>query len=72
MSFFSIGHNEVNRLLEREREILNQMDDSKSSSGNVCNFKTIMLQKEIKNIRNRLQVLRFLSPSENNEDNSTA
>ena len=61
MSFYSIGQNEIKNLLEREHEIMKELETSESS--NICNFQTIILKKEMQKIRAKLNVLSLMNPS---------
>ncbi len=73
MSYFSIGRNEVQNLVNKKRELLEKIDSVKNTrSGNVQDFRTILLEKEVKNITNRLEVLRFLSPAHDDNQNNPA
>lgn len=64
MSLYSVGKNEIRSLLEKETQIKNELRDlDKGSSNGICSFRAILLNNEMKKIRNKLKVLSLGNPS---------
>lgn len=61
MCNISIGKNEIIKLKNREREVLNELNNDvffKRKQGNtLCSLKTLRLQKELKVLQTKLKLL---------------
>ncbi|MDR0744849.1 MAG: hypothetical protein LBE97_02760 [Holosporales bacterium] len=59
MSFFSIGRNEIQSLLEKERELKNKIHVKDDGSGVVKDFQDIMIKKELEKVHTKLKILGY-------------
>lgn len=65
MSFYSIGKNEIQNLLEKEARIQHELASlGEKKNNDIYSFKAIMLTNEMRKIQNKLKVLSFGSPSD--------
>lgn len=59
MSFYSLGKNELHYLLQKKAQLQKELKTFEKSSGNIRDFKAILLQNEMKKIQNQLKILTF-------------
>ncbi len=68
MSFFSIGKNEIKKLEKLEKEIDSKLKEcAKTYSGNVFNFKDLVLKKEQERLHNKISILKHMNPEDDDD-----
>ena len=68
MSFYSVGKNEIQSLLEKEAQAKNELRAiNKNPTNGVYSFKAIRLANEITKIQNKLKVLSFGNPNDGDD-----
>ena len=68
MSIYSVGKNELRNLANRETDIKNELQKlNGEEGGNVCSFRSILLNNEMSKIQNKMKVLSFGNPSEDDD-----
>ncbi|MBR1479870.1 MAG: hypothetical protein IJ599_03180 [Alphaproteobacteria bacterium] len=68
MSIYSVGKNELRNLANRETDIKNELQKLNGEEReNVCSFRSILLNNEMSKIQNKMKVLSFGNPSEDDD-----
>ncbi|MDR0552877.1 MAG: hypothetical protein LBG13_02170 [Holosporales bacterium] len=75
MSFFSIGKNEMEKLKKIEdglsKSAMRENNSLSGENGNVCSFEKVVLDKEMRKLRNKMAVLRKGSPANHSDDDGS-
>ena len=68
MSFYSVGKNELRNLQMQEKQMQNELDLLlNKSDGKIQSLQAIKLNNEIAKIHNKIQVLSFGSPDDEDD-----